>query len=203
MSSACQTRLICSPGSGVTAEHHTHARFPRDSYARDPESPKRENLLTTRRKTFLGAKWRRFIASLAMDGNASALNASRQGPSCQCQSMKLFERCRIIPKRWMEVVCPQCTMGKLKNGVKRSQVWQIISPSIFNQNLSNFERWCLNSQKSFKTIYLPNITKKIFLDSKKPVGGICASQDWSQTIPLKKSKMFYKMNILRKHPQVA
>ena len=124
-----------------------HTRFPRDSYARDPESPKRENLLTTRRKTFLGAKWRRFIASLAMDGNASALNASRQGPSCQCQSMKLFERCRMIPKRWMEVVCPQCTMGKLKNGVKRSQVWQIISPSIFNQNLSNFERWCLNSQK--------------------------------------------------------
>ena len=125
MSAACQTRIICLPGSGVTGEHHTHASqeiLSLRTYARDPEQPKRENLLTTRRKTFLGAKWRRFIASLAMDGNANALNASRQGPSCQCQSMKLFERCRMIPKRWMEVVCPQCTMGKLKNGVKRSQV---------------------------------------------------------------------------------
>ena len=33
----------------------------------DPESPNRENL-STRLKTFLGAKWRRFMASLAMDG---------------------------------------------------------------------------------------------------------------------------------------
>ena len=45
--------------------------------------------------------------------------------------------------------------------------------------------------------------KQIFLNSKKPVGGLCASQDWSQKIPLKKSKMFYKRNILRKHPQIA
>ena len=39
--------------------------------------------------------------------------------------------------------------------------------------------------------------------SKKPVGGVCASQDWSQKIPLKKSKMFYERNVLRKHPQIA
>ena len=44
--------------------------------------------------------------------------------------------------------------------------------------------------------------KKIVLSGKKPVGGLCAGQDWSQKIPLKKSKMFYKRNILRKHPQI-
>ena len=30
--------------------------------------------------------------------------------------------------------CNQCTMGKLKNGVKSSQLWQIISPLIFIVN---------------------------------------------------------------------
>ena len=43
--------------------------------------------------------------------------------------------------------------------------------------------------------------KIIFLNSKKPVGGLCSSQDWSQKIPLK--KMFYIRNILSKHPQIA
>ena len=33
-----------------------------------------------------------------------------------------------------------CTMVKLKNGVKSSQLWQIFSPPIVNKNLSNFER---------------------------------------------------------------
>ena len=51
--------------------------------------------------------------------------------------------------------------------------------------------------------YLPNIMKTIFLKRKKPVGGVCSSQDGSQKIPLKKSKMFYKRNILSKHPQIA
>ena len=45
--------------------------------------------------------------------------------------------------------------------------------------------------------------KNNILNSKKPVGGVCASQDWSQKIPLKKSKMFYERNVLRKHPQIA
>ena len=45
--------------------------------------------------------------------------------------------------------------------------------------------------------------KKIFLNSKKPVGGICASQDWSQKNPLAKIISFYKMDILRKDPQIA
>ena len=33
---------------------------------------------------------------------------------------------------------------------------------------------------------------QIFLNSKKPVGGLCASQDWSQKIHIKKSKCFIK-----------
>jgi len=45
--------------------------------------------------------------------------------------------------------------------------------------------------------------KIILLNIKKPVGGICASQDWSQKIPLANMIFFYKRDILRKHPQIA
>ena len=46
--------------------------------------------------------------------------------------------------------------------------------------------------------------KQIFLNSKKkPVRVLCAIQDWSPKIILRKSKMFYKRKILRKHPQIA
>ena len=41
-----------------------------------------------------------------------------------------------------------CTMGKFKkNWVKSSQ---IISPPIFNENLPNFEGWCINIQQARK-----------------------------------------------------
>ena len=39
--------------------------------------------------------------------------------------------------------------------------------------------------------------------SKKPVGGVYASQDWSQKKDLAKRIAFYKMNILSKHPEIA
>ena len=39
--------------------------------------------------------------------------------------------------------------------------------------------------------------------SKKPVGGVYASQDWSQKKALAKRICFYKRYILRKHPQIA
>ena len=35
---------------------------------------------------------------------------------------------------------------------------------------------------------LTNMMKTIFSNSKKPVGGLCASLNWSQKIPLKKIK---------------
>ena len=39
--------------------------------------------------------------------------------------------------------------------------------------------------------------------SKKPVGGVYASQDWSKKKALAKRISFYKRYILRKHPQIA
>ena len=39
--------------------------------------------------------------------------------------------------------------------------------------------------------------------SKKPVGGVCSSQDWSQKNPLAKWIFFYKSDILSKYPQIA
>ena len=56
---------------------------------------------------------------------------------------------------------------------------------------------------NLKQLICQKIMNRIFLNSKKPVGGLCASQSWSQKNPLKKSKMFYERNILRKHPQIA
>ena len=42
----------------------------------------------------------------------------------------------------------QCTMGKLKNWVKSSQLWRIISLWILAQNLPNLAQSCLNSPKT-------------------------------------------------------
>ena len=42
----------------------------------------------------------------------------------------------------------QCTMGKLKNGVKSSQLWRIISLWILAQNFPNLAQSCLNSPKT-------------------------------------------------------
>ena len=78
-------------------------------------------------------------------------------------------------------------MVKLKNGVKSSQLWKIISPPIVNKNLPNFGDNVYYTSKNLKKIfYLPNIMKTIFLKRKKPVGGVCSSQNGSQKIPLKK-----------------
>ena len=38
---------------------------------------------------------------------------------------------------------------------------------------------------------------------KKPVRGVCSSQDWSQINPLAKRIYFYKMDILSKDPEIA
>ena len=39
--------------------------------------------------------------------------------------------------------------------------------------------------------------------SKKPVGGVFSSQDWSKKKALAKRNRFHKRYILRKHPQIA
>ena len=63
-----------------------------------------------------------------------------------------------------------CIMVKLKNGVKISQIWKIISPPIFNENLPNFGRCCINIQKIIWKNLFAKYYEKIFLNSKKPVG---------------------------------
>ena len=39
--------------------------------------------------------------------------------------------------------------------------------------------------------------------SKKPVGGVYSSQDWSQKKALAKRNCFHRRYILSKHPQIA
>ena len=39
--------------------------------------------------------------------------------------------------------------------------------------------------------------------SKKPVGGVCASQDWPKKNPPAKMIHFYKRDILSRDPQIA
>ena len=76
--------------------------------------------------------------------NGASLQRSRQ----PC----LWSSCQTPPdiktlSSYVKTFRTHCTMVKLKNGVKRSQLWKIISPPIFNENLPNFERWCINIQK--------------------------------------------------------
>ena len=71
-------------------------------------------------------------------------------------------------------------MQKLKNRIKSSQLWQIISLWISIQKFQNFAHSSLNSpftqiDTNIENKYLNKIQK-----SKKPVGGVCLSQDWSQ-----------------------
>ena len=54
-----------------------------------------------------------------------------------------------------------------------------------------------------RVIFLLKKIKKKWGKNAKLVGGVCASQDWSQKIPLAKMIFFYKRDILRKHPQIA
>ena len=58
----------------------------------------------------------------------------------------------------------QCTMGKFKNGVKSSQLWQIISLWILAQNLPNLAQSCLNSPKTQINTYISN---KYFANEEK------------------------------------
>ena len=75
-----------------------------------------------------------------------------------------FEKSKII---WsnpvvLTTLLLHSTMRKLKNGVKSGQLWQIISPPIFNENSPNLEGWCKNTKKKI-IIDFPNIFKKGFL----------------------------------------
>ena len=51
--------------------------------------------------------------------------------------------------------------------------------------------------------YLPNIMKNIIFKLQKTCWGSLRKSRLVSKIPFKKSKKFYKRNILRKHPQIA
>ena len=61
-------------------------------------------------------------------------------------------------------------MGKLKNGMKSSQLWQIISPLIFIENLWNFAQSFLNSSKIWEYFLLKKIKKKWGKNAKNLLG---------------------------------
>ena len=77
-----------------------------------------------------------------------------------------------------------CTMQQLKNWVKSSKL--IISLWILTQKFRNFAQTSLNSPKTQIKTNIKKYIWKIRKKSKKPVWGVCSSQDWSQKNPLAK-----------------
>ncbi len=66
-------------------------------------------------------------------------------------------------------------------------------PAVHQPPTVHHHRQCITIANAWKN------GKKI----QKPVGGVSASQDWSQKNPLAKRIFFCKKHFLRKHPQVA
>ena len=83
-------------------------------------------------------------------------------------------------------------MGKLKNGVKSSQLWKIISLWILVKSSPNLAQSCHNSPKTQKTQILKTNILQMRKKSKEPVGGVYASQDWSQKKLSPKEFVFIK-----------
>ena len=95
-------------------------------------------------------------------------------------------------------------MHLLKNRELSGHLWQIVSPLIFIENLWKFAQSCINSSRIWGLFFfLKKKPRKNVEKIKKPVGGVSASQEWSQKNPLAKRIFFKKMHFLRKHPQVA
>ena len=91
--------------------------------------------------------------------------------------------------------------------------WKIVSKVVnFDKSfLSAFLHW--RRKISHRDIWTPQESKEKFKIEnwrrreakkyKKPVRGVCSSQDWSQKNPLAKIKLFYKRDVLSKHPEIA
>jgi len=72
--------------------------------------------------------------------------------------------------------------------------------------IKNFQNFAHSSLNSPITQINTNIENKYLKNQKKiqkPVGGVFSSQDWPLKKPLPKRNIFYKRDILRKHPQIA
>ena len=91
--------------------------------------------------------------------------------------------------------------------------WKIVSKVVnFDKSfLSAFLHW--RRKISHRDIWTPQESKEKFRIEnwrrreakkyKKPVRGVCSSQDWSQKNPLAKRNLFYKSDVLSKHPEMA
>ena len=91
-----------------------------------------------------------------------------------------------------------------KKRSKNVQLWTLVSPRIFIEKSWNFAQSCLNSSRIWGLFFSEEkLRKKMGKKIQKPVGGVFASQDWSQKNPLAKRNFFRKKHFLRKHPQVA
>ena len=93
-------------------------------------------------------RWKKFPTQVPCIADISHYRHYRQW--CTFSSRRTFflrERERDCFQQSLFRDYKHCTMVKLRKGVKSGQLWQIIPPTIFNENLPNFESWCINIKK--------------------------------------------------------
>ena len=54
----------------------------------------------------------------------------------------------------------QCTMGKLKKIAESGQLWKLISPQSFAENMHNFAQRCVNSPRISEKFSFEKLKKK-------------------------------------------
>ena len=71
----------------------------------------------------------------------------------------------------------------------------------WRRKISHRDIW--TPQESKEKFRIENWRRREAKKYKKPVRGVCSSQDWSQKNPLAKRNLFYKSDVLSKHPEMA
>ena len=84
----------------------------------------------------------------------------------------------------------QCTFRFRKKRSENVQLWTLVSPRIFIEKSWNFAQSCLNSSRIWGLFFLKKKQEKSVEKIKKLVGGVSASQEWSQKNPLAKRIFF-------------
>ena len=77
-----------------------------------------------------------------------------------------------------------------KKKAKNVQLWAIVSSGFSSKNREIGHKAVLTPQEYEDYFFRKIIKKKMEEKIKKPVGGVCASQDWSQENPLTKRIFF-------------
>ena len=96
--------------------------------------------------TFQRQLWWRKFSHQALEGEGRQETGPWSFSNLEFQTGSLWIQPDAECEQWYHV--DHCTMGKLKNGVKSSQLWWIISLWIWAQNLPNLAQSCLNSPKT-------------------------------------------------------